>query len=67
MSLASLVLLYFYLIVAPYFMVTTIVGHRVTIDLSHPLDSKTMHWISEKPFEIQIRNGTRQFGNRTLW
>lgn len=66
MALVSLVAIYLLLTIMPYFFVE-IASHKITVDLSYKIDSKVMHWITDRDFELKITNGTRQFGNSTVW
>ena len=66
MALVSLIAVYLLLTVMPYFFVE-ISGHRVTVDLSYPMDANVMKWITHRDFDIKFENGTKTFGNSTIW
>jgi hypothetical protein len=38
------------------------------VDLSHPLNSETLHWITARPFELKVvQNGTTKRGEYNIW
>ncbi|XP_054153407.1 isatin hydrolase-like [Oppia nitens] len=47
---------------------TTVINGQTVVDLTHPLNSQTLHWIDARDFELKITvNGTVRRGESNIW
>jgi len=55
-------------LILPSFQIESSLVAKSIVDLSHPLNSETLHWITARPFELKVvQNGTTRRGDYNIW
>lgn len=63
-----IVLITFVSLISSSFQIESSPVAKSIVDLSHPLNSETLHWITARPFELKVvQNGTTRRGDYNIW